>query len=208
MINAPATGIPVFPAGVIKPYTAPKSFIDSLDLTEFSGENVNNHIYKFNNILLQPEFKEIKIWVDECAKDYLDNVLELEYEEFFLTSSWVNIMHKGEHYLLHNHENSIISGVLYLKSEPVHPPLTFNKYKMETGPFISLEGRYKKTNPNTAHTLKYPCKQDTMIIFNSHLIHGHDANELESERIGIAWNGLVNFVEKDKDLYRIRFVKD
>ena len=78
MINAPATGIPVFPAGVIKPYTAPKSFIDSLDLTEFSGENVNNHIYKFNNILLQPEFKNIKIWVDECAKDYLDNVLELE----------------------------------------------------------------------------------------------------------------------------------
>ena len=47
-----------------------------------------------------------------------------------------------------------------------------------------------------------------MIVFNSHLHHGHDASVLEEERVGIAWNGLVNFVEKDEDLYRIRFVKE
>ena len=47
-----------------------------------------------------------------------------------------------------------------------------------------------------------------MLVFNSHLYHGHDASVLEEERIGLAWNGLVNFVEKDKDLYRIRFVKE
>ena len=208
MTDAPVTGIPLFPASVLKSYTAPKSFIDNLDLTEFAGVNVNNHIGKFSNILIQPKFEEIRIWIEECAKDYLDNVLELEYEEFFITSSWVNIMSKGEHYLIHNHSNSILSGVLYLKSEPGHPPLIFRKHKMETGPFISLEGHYKKTNPNTTIVAKYPCKQDTMIIFNSNTPHGHDANELESERIGIAWNGLVNFVEKDEDLYRIRFVKE
>ena len=211
MTNTPVTdipGIPIFPAGVVKPYTSPKSFIDNLDLTEFSGVNVNNHIYKFSNILIQPKFEEIRIWVEDCANDYLDNILELEYEEFFLTSSWVNIMGKGEHYLSHNHSNSIISGVLYLKSEPGHPPLVFNKYKMETGPFISLNEHYKKFNPNTATILKFPCKEDTMVIFNSNIIHGHAMNELESKRISIAWNGLMNFVEKDEDLYRIRFVKE
>ena len=31
---------------------------------------------------------------------------------------------------------------------------------------------------------------------------------LESERIGLSWNGLINFVEKNKDLYRIRLVKE
>ena len=208
MTDVPVTGIPIFPASVIKPYTAPKSFIDNLDLTEFAGVNVNNHIGKFSNILLRPKFEEIRIWIEECAKDYLDNVLELEYEEFFFTSSWVNIMSKGEHYLIHNHSNSILSGVLYLKSEPEHPPLEFKKQKMEFEPFISLTEHYKKGNPNTAHTLAFPCTQDTMLIFNSHLYHGHAASVLEEERIGVAWNGLVNFVEKDKDLYRIRFVKE
>ena len=63
-------------------------------------------------------------------------------------------------------------------------------------------------NPNTASTLGFPCTQDTMLVFNSHLYHGHDANKLESERVGLSWNGLVNFIEKDKDLYRIRFAKE
>ena len=208
MTNAPVTGIPLFPASVIKPYTAPKSFIDNLDLTEFAGVNVNNHIGKFSNILLRPKFEEIRIWIEGCAKDFLDNVLEMEYEEFFLTESWLNISGKGGYQKIHNHSNSILSGVLYLKSEPEHPPLEFKKQKMEFEPFISLTEHYKKGNPNTAHTLAFPCTQDTMLVFNSHLYHGHDASVLEEERIGIAWNGLVNFVEKDKDLYRIRFMKE
>ena len=79
---------------------------------------------------------------------------------------------------------------------------------MEFEPFISLTEHYKKGNPNTANTLAFPCTQNTMLVFNSHLYHGHGASVLEEERIGIAWNGLVNFVEKDKDLYRIRFVRE
>ena len=206
------TGVPIFPSGIVKQYFTPKSFMDDLDLSRFTFEKFKDQTKlrtkKFNNLLLQPEFKEMRVWVEECAKDFLDNVLKMEYEEFFITESWMNISGKGGYQKIHNHSNSILSGVLYLKSEPGHPPLIFNKYKMETGPFISLEGHYKKTNPNTAIVAKYPCKQDTMIIFNSNTPHGHDANELESKRISIAWNGLVNFVKKDEDLYRIRFVKE
>ena len=79
---------------------------------------------------------------------------------------------------------------------------------MEFEPFISLTKHYKKSNPNTASILAFPCTQDTMLVFNSYLYHGHDANQLEEERIGLSWNGLINFIEKNKDLYRIRFVKE
>ena len=206
------TGVPIFPSGVVKPYTSPKSFMNDLDLSRFTFEKFKDQTKlrtkKFNNLLLQPEFKEMKVWVEECAKDYLDNVLELEYEEFFLTSSWVNIMSKGGYQSVYNHANSIISGVLYLKSEPKHPPLEFFKMMVPQEPFISLTEHYKLGNPHTAHTLAFPCTQDTMIVFNSHLQHGHEASVIEEERVGIAWNGLVNFVEKNKDLYRIRFVKE
>ena len=155
------TGIPIFPTGMVKQYFTPKTFMDDLDLSRLTFEKFKGatklRTKKFNNLLLQPELKEIKVWVEECAKDFLDNVLEMEYEEFFITESWINICEKGGYQSVHNHANSIISGVLYLKSEPGHPPLKFNKYKMETRPFISLGEHYKKTNPNTATTLSFPC---------------------------------------------------
>ena len=206
------SGIPLFPTGIVQPYTAPKSFMNTLDFSKFTFEKFDGQTklrtQKFNNILLHPEFKEVKEWIQECAEDFLDNALEMEYEEFFFTESWLNISSKGGYQKVHNHSNSIISGTLYLKSEEKHPPLEFRKQKMEFEPFISLTEHYKKANPNTASTLAFPCTQDTMLVFNSHLYHGHAANKLESERIGLSWNGLVNFVEKDKDLYRIRFVKE
>lgn len=206
------SGIPLFPTGMVQPYTAPKSFIDTLDLSEFAFEyyagQTKLRTQKFNNILLHPAFKEVKNWIQECAEDFLTNVLQMEYEEFFFTESWLNISNKGGYQKIHNHSNSIISGTLYLKSEEKHPPLEFKKQKMEFEPFISLTEHYKKGNPNTAGTLAFPCTQDTMLVFNSYLYHGHGESQVESERIGLAWNGLVNFVEKDKDLYRIRFVKD
>ena len=206
------TGVPLFPAGMVKQYHTPKPFMNGLDLSRFTFEKFKGQTKlrteKFNNILLHPEFKDIRIWVEECARDYLDDVLQMEYEEFFLTESWLNISGRGGYQKIHNHSNSIISGTLYLKSEDKHPPLEFKKQKMEFEPFISLTEHYKKGNPNTASTLAFPCTQDTMLVFNSYLYHGHGASQVESERIGLAWNGLVNFVEKDKDLYRIRFVKE
>ena len=206
------TGVPLFPTGLVKQYHTPKPFIDNLDLSKFTFEKFKGQTKlrteKFNNILLQPEFKEIRVWVENCAKDFLDNVLQMEYEEFFLTESWLNISGKGGYQKVHNHSNSIISGTLYLKSEENHPPLEFKKQKMEFEPFISLTEHYKKGNPNTANTLAFPCTQNSMFVFNSYLYHGHSASQIESERIGLAWNGLVNFVEKDKDIYRIKFVKE
>ena len=206
------SGIPLFPTGMVQLYEAPKSFMKTLDLSKVTFEKFDGQTklrtQKFNNILLHPEFEEVKAWIQEMAEDFLTHVLQIEYEEFFFTESWINISGKGGYQKVHNHSNSIISGTLYLKSEKGHPPLEFKKQKMEFEPFISLTEHYEKGNPNTASTLGFPCTEDSMIIFNSHLYHGHEANKLESERVGLSWNGLVNFVEKDKDLYRIRFVKE
>ena len=210
--RSPSGGIPLFPTGMVQLYNAPKSFMNNLDLSllefeQFDGQT-KLRTRKFNNLLLHPKFKEVKEWVQKCAEDFLTNVLQIEYEEFFFTESWLNISGKGGYQKIHNHSNSIISGTLYLKSEKDHPPLEFKKQKMEFEPFISLTEHYKMGNPNTASTLGFPCTQDTMLVFNSHLYHGHDASQVESERIGLSWNGLINFIEKDKDLYRIRFVKE
>ena len=86
---------------------------------------------KHKNILLDPSLKDLKTWIEIQAKDYLDNELGIDYEEFFFSESWININGKGGDQKVHNHSNAIISGTYYLKSLDGHPPLDFHKVKSE-----------------------------------------------------------------------------
>ena len=206
------SGVPIFPAGIVKQYNSPIPFVDTIDLQQFSYETFKGstklRTAKYLNILLDPSMKDIATWIEMQAKDYLDNELGLEYEEFFFSESWLNISGRGSEQGIHNHSNSIISGTYYLKSEDRHPPLEFYRSKYDSVPFISLTEHYKKGNPNTASKLSFPCTQDSMIVFQSQLYHGHAPNDLDKERIGLSWNALVNFRQDDKSIYRVRFVQE
>jgi uncharacterized protein (TIGR02466 family) len=206
------SAIPIFPTGMVKLYESPILFLDTIDLAKFTYETYKGskklRTPKHLNILLDPAMKDIATWIKMQAKDYLDNELGLEYEEFFFSESWINISGEGGEQGIHNHSNSIISGTYYLKSLDGHPPLDFHKVKSESEPFISLTEHYKQGNPNTASKLAFPCTQDSMIVFQSQLYHGHVPNVLKEERIGLSWNALVNFKQDDKSIYRVRFVQE
>ena len=206
------SGVPIFPAGIVKQYISPIPFYDTIDLSSFSYETYKGstklRTEKFINILLDPSLKDIATWIEIQAKDYLDNELGIEYEEFFFSESWININGKGGEQKVHNHSNSIISGTYYLKSLDGHPPLDFHKVKHEAEPFISLTEHFKQGNSNTSSKLSFPCTQNSMLVFQSQLYHGHMANQLEEDRIGLSWNALVNFRQADKNLYRIKFVQE
>ena len=206
------SGVPIFPSGIIKQYISPISFGDNTDLTKFTYEQFKGstklRTEKFKNILLDPSLKDLKTWIEIQAKDYLDNELGIDYDEFFFSESWININGKGGDQKVHNHSNSIVSGTYYLKSLDGHPPLDFHKVKSENEPFISLTEHYAQGNPNTTSKVSFPSTQDSMLVFQSQLYHGHLANELEENRIGLSWNILVNFKQKDKSIYRIRFVNE
>ena len=118
------SAVPLFPTGLVKQYKAPKIFLNEIDFSEFEF-----HLFpgqtklrsdKFTNILTAPQFAEVRKFVEESACDFLDNEMQIEYEEFFLTDSWLNISQKGGYQKVHNHSNSIVSGTLYLKSVPEH----------------------------------------------------------------------------------------
>ena len=206
------SGVPIFPSGIIKQYISPISFGDNTDLTKFTYEQFKGstklRTEKFKNILLDPSLKDLKTWIEIQAKDYLDNELGIDYDEFFFSESWININGKGGDQKVHNHSNSIVSGTYYLKSLNGHPPLDFHKIKSENEPFISLTEHYAQGNPNTTSKVSFPSTQDSMLVFQSQLYHGHMASELEENRIGLSWNALVNFKQKDKNIYRIRFVNE
>jgi len=148
----------------------------------------------------------LKVWFEECVKDYLDNVMTLDYREFWIHESWLNKAAPGSSQSMHNHGNSLISGVYYVSSTPQHPPLVFEKMPSNSDPFFSLRKHYSKANANFTNKLAMPCTQGSLIMFNSYLFHGFGQNVTDQSRVSLAFNVLANLTEKDA--YRIDFVKN
>ena len=121
------TEIPIFPAGVLKIYQNPNPpEVPSMDEFEFNQQAIANpdttQFKDTPNIIDHEGLADLKTWFYECTKDYLDNVMTLDHRDFWIHESWLNSADPGSSQSMHNHGNSIISGVYYVKSNPQHPP--------------------------------------------------------------------------------------
>ena len=206
-----ATEIPVFPAGVLKIYNNPNPpEIPSMEEFNFNQQAIANpdttQFLETPNIVDHDGLADLKVWFEECVKDYLDNVMTLDYREFWIHESWLNKAAPGSSQSMHNHGNSLISGVYYVSSTPQHPPLVFEKMPSNSDPFFSLRKHYSKANSNFTNKLAMPCTQGSLIMFNSYLFHGFGQNVTDQPRVSLAFNVLANLTEKDA--YRIDFVKN
>ena len=118
-----ATEIPVFPAGVLKIYNNPNPpEIPSMEEFNFNQQAIANpdttQFLETPNIVDHDGLADLKVWFEECVKDYLDNVMTLDYREFWIHESWLNKAAPGSSQSMHNHGNSLISGVYYVSSIP------------------------------------------------------------------------------------------
>jgi uncharacterized protein (TIGR02466 family) len=196
------SGVPIFPAGVVKIYESPTKFSETFDLKNFKTEKHYGsnkwRSEKFNNVLLHDSLTELHDWVKTCIDDYLTNEIFMKYSDHFVTESWLNVNQRGGSQPVHSHPNSIISGTYYVQTLPEHPPLEFHRGRpSDQQPFISLSEQY------------------TMIVWQSPLYHAHAPLQVKGQRISLSWNALVNFEEPGKDAtdfynsytYRIKFEK-
>ena len=71
------SGVPIFPAGVVKIYESPTKFSETFDLKNFKTEKHYGsnkwRSEKFNNVLLHDSLTELHHWVKTCIDDYLTN---------------------------------------------------------------------------------------------------------------------------------------
>ena len=213
------SGVPIFPAGVVKIYESPTKFSETFDLKNFKTEKhygSNKWRSEFNNVLLHDSLTELHDWVKTCIDDYLTNEIFMKYSDHFVTESWLNVNQRGGSQPGHSHPNSIISGTYYVQTLPEHPPLEFHRGRpSDQQPFISLSEQYAINHPNTTNKIGFPTVQDTMIVWQSPLYHAHAPLQVKGQRISLSWNALVNFEEPGADAtdfynsytYRIKFEK-
>jgi uncharacterized protein (TIGR02466 family) len=184
---------PIFPAGAVVRYQNPAHEDISLNNLDFfpNSDSGMQSTSPNRNILQEPGFEALAIFLRDCVKDYLDNVYCYQYECFEIIHAWVNRTFRGGTQRMHYHGNSIVSGVYYLKADAKRSsPLIFEKPELNTHPYIAIATREQTLF--TANRMAYPSSTDVAYLFPSQLRHGYDVPTMDDERVSLAFNVMLS----------------
>ena len=131
---------------------------------------------------------DIKKFCENQLKDYLQKIegVDTNIAGLHITQSWVNKNKPQEQHLSHFHQNSYLSGVLYIKCLP-NDGINFDNRMF--GMFNNMEFMRKDTTVWNARRAMINVKEGDLLIFPSWILHGVSPNETENkERISLAFN--------------------
>jgi uncharacterized protein (TIGR02466 family) len=142
------------------------------------------------NVLHRPDFKNVHDIVMKEVDSYTREVLSVKKKiEFYITNSWVNIYRRGESAGPHVHNNSLISGVLYLKVNETSGDLVFHRDVLSLLPFPpALDLDVDFFNLYNCKSWGHTPKTNDICLFPSVVMHSADANESDEERWCLAFN--------------------
>jgi uncharacterized protein (TIGR02466 family) len=162
---------------------------------EFTSTMPNGGVYNFlssvdKNVLERPDFKNVREIVLREIERYTRELLGVNKKiEFYLTNSWVNVHRRGHSAGQHFHHNSLISGVLYLKTAETSGDLVFHKDVLSPIPFPpALDLDIDSFNLYNCKSWGYRPKTNDICLFPSVVMHSVDPNESDEERCSLAFN--------------------
>jgi uncharacterized protein (TIGR02466 family) len=135
-------------------------------------------------------------YLDESFDQFTDYILTnaltslKHYDlDFKLSNMWINLNRKNDYNVIHNHPNSIISGVFWVKTPENCGSLTFQSPHDFTQSLLLKTVQLEiAKNQNYYASYIFTPKEGTMILFPSEMLHGVEPNESDEDRISIAFN--------------------
>lgn len=157
------------------------------EIPEFEIEtNFGNTATVSKNVL--ESLPLLKEYIQNKVNEYAANIISpLSNVEFYITHSWINYTKQGEFHHLHDHPNSIISGVYYLQADPIYDKIVFHNPSANK-PCIKLNQEYNDFNCDT-HWI--PVINNRLVLFPSTLKHEVPVSDNPKERISLAFNVFV-----------------
>lgn len=148
-----------------------------------------NYFSKDFNVLDHIDLLGIKNIVNRHLLDYQHNVCGIEIQQFYITDSWIAITPPGGKHVVHNHPNSLLSGVFYF-DVPNNSSINFY---IESQFFKNFKFcfDYTKLTTHNQQTITVPVQQSDIVIFPSWVDHSVDINASDKERIIIGFNCFV-----------------
>lgn len=152
---------------------------------EYKGKPFNcpciSTVYTNGTILELPEFAEIKNSIINTLGAFLHKT-KIKKENLKFACSWLNLYETHGYQDLHSHPDSMISGVIYLKSDANRDLIFQSPYHF----FQACQPEYDEQNLENCHTVDYETKVGRCFIFPSHLMHR--TLPATSERISLSFN--------------------
>ncbi len=145
------------------------------------------------HILDKSEFADIREIIIREINTYAKGTLCISKRiEFYVTNSWININRPGDQCPLHNHNNSLISGVLYLKTPDKCGDLYFYRDILSLVPFPpSLDLETDSQNIFNCKNFSITPKIYQICLFPSVTMHSVAVNLSSEERWCLPFNVYV-----------------
>ena len=151
-------------------------------LLESTSPNGGNKTSKDTFIFNQQELLSLKEFCLKSVNQFASQVLKYQKLELRITQSWLNRSVQGEWHHLHNHPNSILSGVLYIETGK-QDKINFRK----NGDRNSFLFEVDDWNMYNTENWWLPVKATELFIFPSHLFHSVPPT-LSKSRISLSFN--------------------
>jgi uncharacterized protein (TIGR02466 family) len=147
--------------------------------------NTGNINTKDNYILNRKEFKNIKKFLDQCCKDYLERIISPKNNiELYITQSWLNYTEENQYHHKHEHPNSVVSGVLYFDCDKENYKIKFTNSKG----YQQIKPEIKDFNIWNSETWWFALETGQLVIFPSSTTHQVETKKGTNTRISLAFN--------------------
>ena len=187
----------LFPTPLLKIEIPPElsTACNTFDSTELWLDKESRGDYGLHSkntyIMDEPECVDLKKFVLDLAKDFAQNTLMYDYDEWIFSQTWVSWKEPGQAHVAHTHPNSVISGVFfYGYGEKGTPAIEFHKDGYQgTGQSIMLkEKQDKRPSPFAWKTFGVPFKPGLLLLFPSYFRHSVPPNKTQYTRKSVSMN--------------------
>ncbi len=165
----------------------PKEIDAILNQTNNLVINDGNKYSKNTYILNEPDLKNLKEFVTQFINHYLKTVYKPKHKlEAYVTQSWLNFSDFGDFHHIHSHDNSFISGVLYIQANDGANDILF--HKPQISPLKIIADDYDIMNSDSC---LQAVQSKNIIAFPSNLVHSVRKSESKETRISLAFNSFL-----------------
>ena len=171
------------------------NLFDSTEMWLDKESRVEYGLHSRNTYVMdEPECVQLKKFILDLVKDFAQNTLMYDYDEWIFSQTWVSWKEPGQQHVAHTHPNSVISGVFfYGYGEEGTPAIQFHKDEYQgTGQSIMLKQKPPEKDdqppPFAWKTFTVPFKPGLLLLFPSYFRHSVPPNKTQYTRKSVSMN--------------------
>ncbi len=111
--------------------------------------------------------------------------LQIEYDDFEITSCWANINPTGGKNSSHTHPNNYLSGVYYVAVPEGSGGINFKDPRVQAS---AVMPPVKERNAYNSNDVTIPVQAGRLVLFPAWLNHEVPMNQSDDERVSISFN--------------------